>query len=106
LKRLLEVHAGIGRGRVAAWLPDADSRGRWRRRVINEALRPAEATADWRTVLKDLRREGAADGVDPLAQGLAGLSVIATRHEEEAADVCALLLRETLEHPDLRPGHP
>ncbi|MFY8140161.1 MAG: alkaline phosphatase PhoX, partial [Caulobacter sp.] len=100
MKRLLDVHAGIGRGRVAAWLPDADSRGRWRRRVINEALRPAEATADWRTVLKDLRREGAADGVDPLAQGLAGLSVIATRHEEEAADVCALLLRETLEHPD------
>jgi len=100
MKRLLDVHAGIGRGRVAAWQPDADSRGRWRRRVINEALRPAEATADWRTVLKDLRREGAADGVDPLTEGLAGLSVIATRHEEEAADVCALLLRETLEHPD------
>ena len=100
MKRLLDVHAGIGRGRVAAWQPDADSRGRWRRRVINEALRPAEATADWRTVLKDLRREGAADGVDPLTEGMAGLSVIATRHEEEAADVCALLLRETLEHPD------
>ncbi len=100
MKRLLEVHAGVGRGGVTPWLPDADSRGRWRRRVINEALRPAEATADWRDVLDSLRDQGAADGVDPLAEGLSGLSVIATRHEEEAADVCALLLRETLEDPE------
>ena len=100
MKRLLQVHAGLGRDSVEEWLPDADSRGRWRRRLINEALRPAEATADWRTVLADLRKEAAAGGVDPLAEGLAGLSVVAARHEEEAADVCALLLRETLERPD------
>ena len=97
MKRLLRDFAGIGRGEVHAWLPDADSRGRWRRRVINEALRPAEATADWRTVLNTLREAGRAEGVDPLAEGLEGLSVVAARHEEEAADVCALLLRETLE---------
>lgn len=99
MRRLLEVHAGVPRGDVRDWLPDADSRGRWRRRLINEALRPAEATADWRDVLKTLRA-GAAGGADPLAEGLAGLSVVAARHEEEAADVCALLLRETLERPD------
>jgi len=99
MKRLLQEHAGLDRSAVQPWLPDADSRGRWRRRLINEALRPAEATADWRGVLEGLRDE-APGGVDPLAAGFEGLSVIAARHEEEAADVCALLLRETLEHPD------
>lgn len=98
MKALLEGYAGLDRRDVREWLPDADSRGRWRRRLINEALRPAEATADWRTVLETLRKEADA-GVDPLAEGFAGLSVVAARHEEEAADVCALLLRETLEHP-------
>ena len=98
MKRLL-IRAGVTRADVRTWRPDADSAGRWRRRLINEALRPAEATADWRDVLASLRREGEAVGVDPLAEGLKGLSVIAARHEEEAADVCALLLRETLETP-------
>ena len=100
MKRLLE-ESGVTRNQVIAWRPDADSAGRWRRRLINEALRPAEATADWRDVLRDLRVEGQAGGVDPLVEGLKGLSVIATRQEEEAADVCALLLRETLETPGL-----
>ena len=98
MKRLL-IRAGVTRAEVRVWRPDVDSAGRWRRRLINEALRPAEATADWRDVLEALRREGEAVGVDPLAEGLKGLSVIAARHEEEAADVCALLLRETLETP-------
>ncbi|MDP1630518.1 MAG: double-strand break repair protein AddB [Caulobacter sp.] len=98
MKRLL-AGAGVSRDAVTTWRPDADSAGRWRRRLINEALRPAEATADWRDVLTTLRREGEATGVDPLSEGLTGLSVIAARQEEEAADVCALLLRETLETP-------
>ncbi|MBI5942212.1 MAG: double-strand break repair protein AddB [Caulobacterales bacterium] len=98
MKRLLE-RSGVTRDAVTTWRPDADSAGRWRRRLINEALRPAEATADWRDVLTDLRVEGEAVGVDPLVEGLKGLSVIAARQEEEAADVCALLLRETLETP-------
>ena len=98
MKRLLE-RGRVTRDDVKVWLPDADSAGRWRRRLINEALRPAEATADWRDVLADLRVEGEAVGADPLVEGLKGLSVIATRQEEEAADVCALLLRETLETP-------
>ncbi len=98
MKRLLE-RAKVTREQVITWRPDADSAGRWRRRLINEALRPAEATADWRDVLTDLRVEGEAVGVDPLVEGLKGLSVVACRQEEEAADVCALLLRETLETP-------
>ncbi|MDO8296344.1 MAG: double-strand break repair protein AddB [Caulobacter sp.] len=98
MKRLL-ARAGVTRADVTTWRPDADSAGRWRRRLINEALRPAEATADWRDVLAKFRREGEAAGVDPMVEGLKGLSVIAARQEEEAADVCALLLRETLEIP-------
>jgi len=98
LKRLL-ARAGVGRGDVRDWDPsaEAETRGRWRRRLINEALRPAEDTADWIAQIEALRREGAAVGQDPIAEGLAGLSVIAARSEEEAATAAALLLREALE---------
>jgi len=94
MKRLLE-RAGVDRAQVRAWLADADTRGRWRRRVINEALRPAEATKDWRDVIGRLHDENP----DALAQGLDGLTVTAARSEEEAASACALLLREALETP-------
>lgn len=98
MKRLL-TRAGIARAKVIPWRPEADSAGRWRRRLINDALRPAEATKDWLSVLETLRREGEAAGVDPMAEGMKGLSVVTARQEEEAADACALLLRETLETP-------
>ncbi|PZR33457.1 double-strand break repair protein AddB [Caulobacter segnis] len=97
MKRLLD-RAGVARGDVRAWVPDADSRGRWRRRIVNEALRPAEATADWLAQIAALRAE--APDLDPIAEGLTGFSVIAARAEEEAAGACALLLREALETPD------
>ena len=100
MKRLL-ARAGVDRRDVAVWSPlrSGDARGRWRRRIVNEALRPAEATADWLGQIERLRAEGAADAVDPLAEGLAGLAVVAARQEDEAAAVCALLLREALETP-------
>ncbi len=100
LSRLL-TRAGLTREAVKTWPASApyQSQGRWRRRVINEALRPAEATADWLSVIENLRAEGAKEGVDPIAEGLAGLSVVTARSEEEAATVAALLLRETLEIP-------
>jgi ATP-dependent helicase/nuclease subunit B len=99
MKRLLD-QVGVPRAEVRLLDLDAGSEaeGRWRRRVINEALRPPDRTADWRDVIDSLRREASA-GVDALAQGLAGLSLIETRHEEETAAVAALLLRETLETP-------
>ncbi len=98
MKRLLE-RAGISRGAVREWRPAPDAAGRWRRRVINEALRPALATADWRAQIEKLRAEAAGEGVDPIAAGLAGLSTVTARTEEEAAAVCAVLLREALETP-------
>ncbi len=94
MKRLL-ARAGIARGEVADWSGEADMRGRWRRRVINEALRPAEATRDWLKVIGGLT----AENPDALTLGLEGLSAVTARNEEEAAAVCALLLRETLETP-------
>jgi ATP-dependent helicase/nuclease subunit B len=97
LKRLL-ARAGIGRADVRPWSGEA-SRGRWRRRLVNEALRPAEATADWLAQIKALRREGKREGVDPIAMGLSGLSVVFAHAEEEAATAAALLLREALETP-------
>jgi ATP-dependent helicase/nuclease subunit B len=100
MHRLLRT-SGVARGDVKDWGPEAETeaRGRWRRRVINEALRPPGATADWRKLIGDLRDESAADGRDPIAEGLAGLSVITARTPEEAATVAALLLREALETP-------
>ena len=100
MKRLLAL-AGVERGQVGLWSPPSpgDGDGRWRRRIINEALRPAEATDDWLGQIAKLRAEGATEGVDPVAKGLTGLSIVVARHEEEAAGAVALLLREALETP-------
>ena len=102
MRRLLH-RAGVERGAVRPWPADETRaqaiRGRARRRVLNEALRPAEATADWVRVIAEIRREGEAAGIDPIAEGLSGLSVTAARTEEEAAGLAALLLREVLETP-------
>lgn len=101
MKRLLE-RAGLGRGDVKHWDPEPriDAAGRWRRRLINEALRPPESTADWLDQIDALRAEAGAGAPDPIVQGLAGLTVLTARAEEEAATLAALLLREVLETPD------
>ena len=100
MKRLL-TRAGLDRDAVKLWpgSPTLGVDGRWRRRVINEALRPAKATADWLNAIEALRDEGRHDDIDPIAEGLRGLSVVTTRAEDETATVAALLLREALEVP-------
>jgi ATP-dependent helicase/nuclease subunit B len=102
MKRLLG-RARITRGDVRLWpgSPTLDTRGRWRRRVINEALRPAEATDEWLKVIADLREQAKGDDIDPIVEGLKGLSVITARAEDETATVAALLLREALEVPGM-----
>jgi ATP-dependent helicase/nuclease subunit B len=100
MSRLI-ARAGVPRQRVRTWpasLAEGDA-GRWRRRLINEALRPAAATADWRRQIAALREQGEAAGVDPFKAGLEGLSILTARHEDEAALACALLLREALDVP-------
>ena len=103
LKRLLE-RADIERATVRPWFrrlaqPVVEARGLARQRLVNEALRPAEATADWREEIRSIRAASAEAGVaaDPIALGLEGLSVVATRTEEDAASTIALMMRETLE---------
>ncbi|MBX7248603.1 MAG: double-strand break repair protein AddB [Caulobacteraceae bacterium] len=103
LYRLLERN-GLTREDVHPW-PLAEGtaenlRGRARRRVINESLRPADATADWLSVIETMQAEAEETGVDPFGEGLEGLSVIEARTEDEAATVAALLMREALEEPD------
>ena len=95
LKRLLD-QAGVDRTAVTDWRPAPDLPGRWRRRLINEALRPAAATDDWLNVILDIKAQ-AEPGLDPFAAGLDGLTDVVARTEDEAASVCALLMRETLE---------
>jgi len=107
LKRLLDK-VGIARGQVPVW-PASDrpsATGRWRQRIINEALRPADATADWLQAIETLKAErsqdedpetDAAEGEkDPFKEGLKGLSVVSAAHEDEAASVVALLMRDYL----------
>jgi len=99
MKRLLD-RAGIARKAVDPWPGGQEaSPNRWRRRIVNEALRPAKATADWLSQIKKLSEEGARAGVEPMAEGLKGLTILAARDEEEAGALAGLLLRETLQTP-------
>lgn len=96
MKRMLDRNR-VTRDQVRVWPGSAEAARapEARRRLLNEALRPAEATKDWRAQIERLR---AAEG-DILARGLEGLSLIETARDEEAAGVIALLMRETLETP-------
>jgi len=104
LWRLLN-RAAVPRDQVRPWFRpsepgEAAARGRARQRLLNEALRPAQATADWRVTIRDLRATAATvRSVDPIAEGLEGLSVVTVRAEEDAAAAIALMMRETLEQP-------
>lgn len=102
MKRLL-IRAEVSRDDVRPWPVSGgagEARGRWRRRLINEALRPAESTADWRDQILKIRQEAAAGAADPIAEGLGGLVLMPGRSSEETAVLAALLMRETLETPD------
>ena len=105
MKRLLDGRR-IARADVRPWFlpPRSDAvsaRGQARQRLVNEALRPAEATDDWRREIATIRAAAAARGeaCDPIAEGLQGLSLLTVRAEEEAAAAIALMMRETLQTP-------
>jgi len=105
LKRLLERH-DIPREAVRPWFRPqpsaaAEQKGMARQRLLNEALRPADATGDWRDAIRAIRVRAAEAGrsSDPIAEGLEGLSVLTLRHDEETAAAIALMMRETLETP-------
>jgi ATP-dependent helicase/nuclease subunit B len=65
-----------------------------RRALVSLALRPAEATDDWRELV------ARASAADPgLKRSTAGLSLIEAADEESEASAIALKLRETLDTP-------
>ncbi len=104
LWRLLARH-GVERETVRPWFsapedPALVARSRARERLLNESLRPADATDDWRVLIRHLRADAFRDrSADPIAEGLEGLSVVTVRAEEDAAATLALMMRETLETP-------
>ncbi len=99
LRQLLQT-LGVDREAVAAW-PGADesTAARARRRLINDSLRPADATADWLQRVADLK---ANSGPDVLARARDGLALVEAATEEEEARVVALATREALASPDAR----
>jgi len=109
LWRLLHRH-DVARDNVRRWFtpplaPDILARGLARQRLLNEALRPANATSDWRIEIARIRKDAApVQAADPIALGLEDLSLLSLRTEEDAAATIALMMRETLEtpHPDGR----
>jgi len=68
-----------------------------RRRMIMEALAPADATADWRDTLDQLAASAGTDVASFAESALEGLSLIEAPDEAAEASAIALMLRETLE---------
>ncbi len=72
---------------------------RLRRRLVGEALLPAQATAGWNDRLGALAKD---ESMEPLAlvqKGLKGLALVEAKTEEEEALVLALAIRHTLDDP-------
>jgi ATP-dependent helicase/nuclease subunit B len=90
LHRLLRV-IGLERdGVIEIGQPDAPLKAR--RQLLNEALRPADTTDEWRSVAERI-----APGAIPLA--LDGVTLIEASDDREEALALALLMREALEAP-------
>ncbi len=67
-----------------------------RRRIISEALIPADKTADWRARIARIR-QGAGGQTDPFTNGLQNLSLIEAKTGDEEAASIALIMRRSLE---------
>ena len=70
-----------------------------RRRMIHEALAPAESTADWRKTLDELAGSLGTTKEDFAVSALTGLSVIEAPDEAVEAETAALILRKVIEQP-------
>ena len=69
-----------------------------RRKLVHEALAPAQATADWTTRLSQISGDG--DAARFAKNALNGLTLIDANDDSEEALIAAIMLRETLERPD------
>ena len=68
-----------------------------RRRLIHQALAPAQSTADWTANLAEISAEKDASGF--VKQALDGLTVLDAADDNEEALLAAILMREMLEKP-------
>ncbi|MEM8987252.1 MAG: double-strand break repair protein AddB [Pseudomonadota bacterium] len=95
LKRLLK-NLGVEREDVRLWpgTPEAADTKAPRPMLISAALRPAEATDDWRDIVARLSEDEAL-----LDASLEGLSLVTAKDEREEAGAVALMMREALETP-------
>lgn len=88
---------GLDRNDVADWsTADSGKTALARQRVVAEALRPAEETADWLKRIDDLSQGW---GTDFFKSGFEGLSLFEAANPEAEARAIALMLRETLSRP-------
>lgn len=91
---------GIAAGEVRDWPGSIETaNARARRKLVNEALAPAQTTKGWTDRLRHLAKPDSAESL--VRAGLSGLMLIEAEDESEEALVAALLLRETLETPGL-----
>ena len=99
LKKLIKT-IGVELGDIADWTPIVPCENMSaRRRVLSEALVPADSADDWPARIENLKQESPGD---VFARAFEGLSIIeAASHDEEALTI-ALILRETLEDKDAR----
>jgi len=94
LKRLVAT-IGIDHGDVKDWPHLAPHKNMAaRRRVLSEALVPANSADDWPSRIETLRTEAPGD---TFTKAFEGLSLIEAQSDEEEALTIALILRETLE---------
>lgn len=89
-------HIGVERKDVAVWpqLYETPDNLVTRRSILNEALTPKEATADWLARIKELKLTK-----EKLVAALDGISLIEAQSEDEEASAIALIMRETLDDP-------
>ena len=94
LKRLAET-IGIDHGDIKDWPHLAEYKNMAaRRRVLSEALVPADSADDWPSRIATLRSESPSDTFE---RAFEALSLIEAQSDEEEALTIALILRETLE---------
>lgn len=92
LKAFLE-RLQLDRADIPDWPgAEAETPALARQRVIAEALRPAEETADWLKRIDTLKEWSG----DFFASGFDGLSLVEARNPDSEARAIALMLRETL----------
>ncbi len=85
---------------VAEWPGAAgEARSPSRRRLVYEALAPADDTADWRATLEELAGSNSTTPAAFARTALQGLSVVELPNEAAEAEAAALLLRSVLDEP-------